>query len=237
MHISIIIPVFNEKNNIGILVKSIYEKLDITKFEVIIVDDNSNDGTSEILKDLEKNYKNLKIIIRTELPRDLSKSCQKGFDNTKYENILVMDGDLQHDPIYIPIMVDEFKKFNCDIVVGARDLLGNRIDGLSTLRQFASRFLIKIINISLKRKTSDPMSGYFLFKKQIYKKNKNLFFLKGYKILIDLIYSSKQDLNIRDINIKFRHRLGGLSKMNFKVLFTLLIFILRAIKFRYFVLR
>ncbi|SVE57285.1 uncharacterized protein METZ01_LOCUS510139, partial [marine metagenome] len=141
MYLSIIVPVFNEKDNISILVKEIYEKLHNIKFEVIIVDDNSTDGTIEVLKNLKKNYKDLKFIIRENLQRDLSKSCQEGFENSKYENILVMDGDLQHDPIYIPLMLNELNKYNCDIVIGARDLLKNRIEHLSFTRQLVSKIL------------------------------------------------------------------------------------------------
>ena len=227
MHLSIVIPIFNEKNNINLLIKDIYEKLKLTKFEVIIVDDSSNDGTIEVLKNLEKDFKDLKIINRKEFPRDLSKSCQLGFDNSKYENILVMDGDLQHDPIYITLMINEFEKYNCDIVIGARDLLSGNIEGLSLSRQIQSKICIKIIDVLLKRKTADPMSGYFLFKKKIYQKNKSLLFLSGYKILADLIYSSEQDLNIKDVKIEFKSRLKGRSKMNFRVVWILLIFILK----------
>ena len=150
-----------------------------------------------------------------------------GFDNAKYENILVMDGDLQHDPIYIPLMINEFEKYNCDIVIGARDLLSGNIEGLSLSRQIQSKICIKIVDMFLKRKTVDPMSGYFLFKKQIYERNKNVLFLKGYKILADLIYSTDQNLNIRDVKIDFKSRLKGRSKMNFRVVWILLVFILK----------
>ena len=229
MNLSIVIPVFNEKDNISLLVSNIYEKLYETKFEIIIIDDNSNDGTVEVLRNLETKYKDLKIIYRRDHPRDLSKSCKEGFENSKYENILVMDGDLQHNPIYIPEMINEFKNYNCDVVIGVRNLLSNRIKGLGFVRWNISKILIKIINIFLKRKTMDPMSGYFLFKKQIYTKNKNLLYLKGYKILADLIYSNKEELNIRDIKIEFRHRMGGMSKANFRVFFFVGFFILKRI--------
>jgi len=234
MYLSIIVPVFNEKDNISILVKEIYEKLHNIKFEIIIVDDNSTDGTIEVLKNLEKNYKDLRFIVRENLLRDLSKSCQEGFENSKYENILVMDGDLQHDPIYIPQMMNELNKNNCDIVVGARDLFTNRIEHLSFTRQLASKILINFVNFLFKKKTIDPMSGYFIFKKRIYDNNKNFLFFKGYKILIDLIYSNKQNLTVRDIIINFRYRRGGVSKMNYKVLIIILIFFIRTIWLRYF---
>ena len=229
MNLSVVIPLFNEKDNIGLLIRDIHEKLTETKFEIIIVDDNSNDGTIEVLKNIEKDYKNLKIINRKESIRDLSKSCQEGFENSKYENILVMDGDLQHDPIYIPGMINEFEKYDCDFVVGTRDLLTKRIEGLSLIRQYISKILIKTFNIFLKRKTMDPMSGYFLFKKEIYIKNKGLLYLKGYKILADLIYSSVGELNVRDMKIEFRHRMGGSSKANFRVFFFLVFFMLEKI--------
>jgi len=234
MYLSIIVPVFNEKDNISILVKEIYEKLHNIKFEIIIVDDNSTDGTIEVLKNLKKKYKDLKFIIRENLQRDLSKSCQDGFENSKYENILVMDGDLQHDPIYIPQMINELDKYNCDIVVGARNLFTNRIEHLSFTRQLVSKILINFVHILFKKKTIDPMSGYFIFKKQIYEKNKSFLFFKGYKILIDLIYSNKQNLDVRDIIINFRYRRGGVSKMNYKILIIIIIFFVRTIWLRYF---
>ena len=234
MYLSIIIPVFNEKDNIGILVKEIYDKLHNIKFEIIIVDDNSTDGTIEVLKNLEKNYRDLRFIVRENLRRDLSKSCQEGFENSKYENILVMDGDLQHDPAYIPQMINELNKNNCDIVIGARDLFTNRIEHLSFTRQLASKILINFVNFLFRKKTIDPMSGYFIFKKRIYDDNKNLLFFKGYKILIDLIYSNKQNLNVRDIIINFRYRRIGVSKMNYKILIIILIFFIRTIWLRYF---
>jgi len=234
MYLTIIVPVFNEKDNISILVKEIYEKLYNIKFEIIVVDDNSTDGTIEVLKNLKNKYKDLKFIIRENLQKDLSKSCQEGFENSKYENILVMDGDLQHDPFYIPQMMKELNKNNCDIVVGARDLFTNRIEHLSFTRQLASKILINFVNFLFKKKTIDPMSGYFIFKKRIYDNNKNFLFFKGYKILIDLIYSNKQNLTVRDIIINFRYRRGGVSKMNYKVLIIILIFFIRTIWLRYF---
>ena len=92
---SIVIPVFNEAKNLKILVPEIFKKLKKKKFELIIVDDNSNDETSKILEKFKK--KNFRHLIRKS-KRDLSKSCILGFKKARYKNILVMDGDLQHKP-------------------------------------------------------------------------------------------------------------------------------------------
>ena len=82
-----------------------------------------------------------------------------------------------------------------------------------------------MINFLLGNKTKDPMSGFFIFKKEIYIKNKKRLFSSGYKILSDLIYSSKNDLKIKDVNIRFDRRISGKSKMNLSILIILIYFI------------
>ncbi|OUU50896.1 MAG: hypothetical protein CBC25_07265 [Pelagibacteraceae bacterium TMED65] len=94
-NLTIVIPVYNEGKNLKKLISQIYRILPKKSFELIIVDDSSDDGTPEIMSKIHKN--NLRYIIRKE-KRDLSKSCIMGFEKAKYKNILVMDGDLQHKP-------------------------------------------------------------------------------------------------------------------------------------------
>ena len=105
-----------------------------------------------------------------------------------------MDGDLQHPPQYIEKMYNVFINQKCDFVVGSRDLLKRKNYGLSKIRRLFSIIIILIINFLLGNKTKDPMSGFFIFKKEIYTKNKKKLFSSGYKILSDLIYSSKNNL-------------------------------------------
>tara|TARA_Y100000768_G_C23878189_1_gene633870 strand:- start:54 stop:755 length:702 start_codon:yes stop_codon:yes gene_type:complete len=225
MKFSIVIPVYNEGNNLNLLVKKINFYLKKYKYEIIIVDDSSNDDSKNILKKLKKKFKNIKVIFRKKKPRDLSKSCSEGFEIAKFDYILVMDGDLQHNPKYIPEMVLKFKKNNCDFVIGARNLIKKRVKSLSFFRQSSSFIMIKFFDFLFGKKTIDPMSGFFLFKKKIYIRNKKKLFLKGFKILADLIYSEKK-LNATDITIKFDYRKKGESKLNFKILLILLNFII-----------
>jgi dolichol-phosphate mannosyltransferase len=225
MNFSIVIPVFNEKKNISLLISKILSSLKKRKYEIIIVDDSSNDGSEEVLLRLAKRVKKLKVIIRKNKIRDLSKSCRDGFEKSKFNKILVMDGDLQHNPKYIPKMIEQMKKYNCDCVVGSRDLTKSRVQSLSLIRQSASYILIKFFNIMFGKKTIDPMSGFFLFKRKIYQKNKNVLFLKGFKILADLIYANK-NIFVKDVLIKFDYRNKGKSKLNIKILFILIQFII-----------
>ena len=221
---TIVIPVYNEAKNLQILVPKIYKVLKNIKFELIIVDDNSSDDTSKILKKFKK--KNLHHLVRKK-KRDLSKSCIDGFKKAKYKDIVVMDGDLQHKPSDLKKILNIFYKYNTDVVVGTRDLFADKEHNLNFLRLIASRTLILIVNILLGRKTSDPMSGFFMFKKKIFIKSQEKLIKKGYKILLDLLYVKDQKIKVIDVNINFDSRMKGRSKMSLKILFNLVYMILK----------
>ena len=222
--LSVIIPVLNEEHNIIPLTNKIIQKLKKYKFEIIFVDDSSIDNSKKILNKLKLKYSFFKPILRSS-ERDLTKSCFDGIKKSKYENILIMDGDLQHDPIFIPKMFDKYIKNNLDLVVGARKLYKSNNPGLSETRRFASLMLIYFFSF-LNIKTKDPMSGFFLFKKKIFTKNKNRYFGKGFKILADLIINSKPKLKTEDVYIDFKKRNQNKSKMNYKVLLIIINFYL-----------
>ena len=221
--ISIVIPALNEEKNIKPLTKKIIENLRNIKFEIIFVDDNSVDQSKNVLLALSEKYKFFNPLLRKK-DRDLTQSCFDGIEKSKYPNILIMDADLQHNPKYIPIMLKVFNNNN-DVVVGARKLTSGRNKGLSEFRRFASVILIfffKIFNI----KTTDPMSGFFIFKKKLYKKNKKYYFGKGFKILADILINSKDKLKTKDVYIDFNRRYESESKMSFKILVILIQFYL-----------
>ena len=223
MKFSIVIPVFNESKNLPLLISEIYKALKKHTFELIIVDDNSSDGTFKILKKINK--KNFRYFIRKK-NRDLSRSCVLGFNKAKYKNILVMDGDLQHQPKDIKKLLKIFQLKKAHIVIGSRELFTRKKHNLSFMRLSASRILIFIVNILLGNKTSDPMSGFFIFKKEIFIRNKYKLFNKGYKILMDLIYLDGKYQKIYDVKINFANRKKGESKMNMKILLSLIYMIL-----------
>ena len=223
MKFSIVIPVYNESKNLPLLISQIYKVLENHTFELIIIDDNSSDGTFEVLNKIKK--KNFRFFIRKE-KRDLSRSCVLGFNKSKYKNILVMDGDLQHQPKDIKKLLKIFQLKKAHIVIGSRELFTRKKHNLSFMRLSASRILIFIVNILLGNKTSDPMSGFFIFKKEIFIRNKYKLFNKGYKILMDLIYLDEKYQKIYDVKINFANRKKGESKMNMKILLSLIYMIL-----------
>ena len=137
-----------------------------------------------------------------------------------------MDGDLQHKPSDIKKFLYLSDKINPDIIVGTRDLFKNKKHNLNIFRLFASRILILIVNLLLGNKTSDPMSGFFMFKKKIYVKSQKKLLKRGYKILLDLLYNKDQEIKVIDVKINFDSRMKGKSKMSVKVLLYLISMIL-----------
>lgn len=220
--ISIVIPILNEKKNLEKLCSLIIKNLNFKNYEIIFVDDSSTDGSEKILRKLSKKYKKIKYIIRKSKVKDLSKSCIEGFKKSIYQNILVMDGDLQHDPKDINKIIKAYVTNKADIAVGSRDLFNKKNEGLDFFRLIMSKILIIIVSLFLGKKTNDPMSGFFLFKKKIFlKSSKNLNKL-GYKILLDLIYSSNFKIKVVDVGINFKTRKLGNSKMSLKILIFLI---------------
>ena len=210
--LTIIIPVLNEENNIKKLIFLIKKNLRKFNYEIIFIDDNSTDNSKVIIKNHIS--QNLRYYLRKK-NKDLTLSCFLGIKKSKYENIIIMDSDLQHHPKYLPQMVNLYFKKKLDFVVAVRNF--NKDLELGVIRRFSSIFLSYVFNYFLGYRVSDPMSGFFLFKKSIYFKHKNFLFGKGWKILADLIYN-KEIFLIEEFPIIFLRRAGDKSKMNLNVL-------------------
>jgi len=218
---SIVIPTYNEKKNISLLIEKIKKYLKNHFYEIIVVDDNSNDGTKDILKKINLNNKNFSFYVRTKTEKGLSQSLIYGIKKSIFKNIIVMDGDLQHNPKYLPIIIKIFFNKKIDFLVCVRDF--RKRYGLSLIRYAASLLLIFFVNALLGKRVSDPMSGFFIFKKKIYLSNKKNIYGKGFKLLLDLIYSSKKMFKIYEHKIIFDKRKNNKSKMNFIVIYHILI--------------
>lgn len=226
--ISVIIPTYNEKNNI-FKISSKLKKIKIIS-EIIFIDDDSNDGTyNEIIK-----YKSKKIkgYLRKSNIKDLSKSVVYGVRKAKYKNIVVMDCDLQHNPNYITKMWKKFNGSKYDIIIANRFYNQKILGNLGFIRSFVSLSTITLINLIFGKKTTDPLSGFFLCKKNIVLKFEKSFFLNGYKILFDIIYNGKANLVIGHQHIKFNKRKYEKSKFNLRII---IIFLRQMIYTKFFV--
>ena len=205
------------------------EKL-LPKGAIIFVDDNSTDNSEIILKKIITKYKKFKAILLRGNNRNLSKSVIIGSNKAKGDLIAVMDADLQHRPKDLKKMYLYLKKNKkIDLLIGCRNLnFKNKFRKLSIIRLILSKTLIFFIDTLLGKKTADPMSGFFIFKKNLMNYNRN-FYAKGFKILLDIIYSSKKKIIIKDFKIYFQFRHAEHSKISIKVLIHLLLSILKKI--------
>ena len=221
---SIIIPVLNEEKNINKLTLKIKKYCKNYNYEVIFVDDNSLDASQKILQSLSKKFKNINFHIIKEKKKDLSASIILGIKKSKYNSIVVMDGDLQHDPKYLPNIFDIYNKNNPDFLICVRDFKKRR--GLSILRYFASLALILVVNTLLHKKTSDPMSGFFIFKKKLFYKYRRSLFGRGFKFLFDILYQ-KNNFKVIEHKILFKKRKNNSSKMSLRILLSLVFLIFK----------
>jgi len=211
--ISIIIPTFNESQNIVGILKAIGENLPLNlPTEAIVVDDNSPDGTGRIVEEYIKNFKKIAnytidVIHRT-AKKGLSSAILKGVQYANGDTIVVMDSDFSHPPQIIPRLVEALKKHHCDIVVASRYVKGggNR-DKFK--RKLLSKIGNKIAKSSFGINISDPMSGFFAFKRSILRGLK--FDAIGYKMLLEILVKTK-GTKVTEIPYIFKDRELGSSK-------------------------
>ena len=217
--ISVIIPTYNEKKNITKISKKLLKQKIVS--EIIFVDDDSSDGSYLEIKKLKKKKK-INGFLRKKKPRDLSSSVLYGVRKSKKNLVLIMDSDLQHDVQYINLMKKKMQTSKSDILIASRFQKKKISGNLGALRSLFSFFAISAISFVFGKKTSDPLSGFFLCKKNLILKFEKNFYAKGYKILFDVIYNGKKDIKIQELNIIFKKRSFEKSKFNFRIIWLFL---------------
>ncbi len=214
--ISIILPTYNESQNIVNILKSIKENIPKgISTETIVIDDNSPDGTGKIVDDYISNIKkiaeNTIDIIHRTAKNGLSSAILNGIQRSKGDTILVMDSDFSHPPQIIPKMIEAIKHSQYDLVVASRYITGGKIQGWSIKRKLMSKVATFIAKKGLNVKTKDPMSGFFAFKKNII--NELNFDALGYKFLLELLVKTK-GVHVKEIPYTFENRTLGSSKLD-----------------------
>lgn len=215
MDLSVIIPTYNEKENIKKLLENLYKEFKDNKIngEVIIVDDNSPDKTGEIVEKLKKRYKTLQIIHRKG-KLGLSSAVLEGFAVSKSSILGVMDADLSHPAEKVPEMFKAIKNNEAEFVIGSRYIKNGKIVGWGAYRKVLSKGATLFARVFTKVK--DPMTGFFMIQKKCIE-NKKLN-PKGFKILLEIIIKADYK-NVKEIPITFVNRTEGKSKAGFGEIF------------------
>ena len=218
--ISIIIPTYNESQNIVKILKSIKENLPTNIIsQTIVVDDNSPDGTGKIVEEYLKDFKKIADhtieIIHRKAKDGLGSAILKGIQQASGDTIVVMDCDFSHPPQIIPKLIESIKKYQYDIAVASRYIKGGKINGWSIKRKIMSKFATLIAKKGLGIDAKDPMSGFFAFKKNILN-GLNIDAI-GYKILLEILVKTK-NVTIKEIPYTFQDREFGSSKLSIKTI-------------------
>mgnify|MGYP001166224958 FL=1 len=223
--ISIVIPTFNEQNNISGIIDQLL-KLDINyEIEIIVVDDNSIDGTAAFVREFSRIDRRVRLIIR--MGRSgLSSAIKEGCLCASGEVIAVMDADGQHDPLYIEQALNKLEINKFDILVGSRFIEGSKIKGLSKRRERSSSIANYLARLSLYgfySHLTDYMSGFILFKRNSCIKFIEKIDVNGFKFFYELLALSKGKLKVIEIPLVFKERIYGNSKLDFPVVWDFLI--------------
>lgn len=218
--LAVIVPSYNERENVALLYEKVTAALGATPFEFIVVDDNSPDGTSEVVREMARHNQNVRGIHRLGR-RGLSSAVVEGILASAAPYFAVIDADLQHDETILPQMLE--KAIAGDhIVVGTRySAEGSVGEGLSKAREAGSRFATKLSSLVTGKSLSDPMSGFFLMRRSVFDEVAPSLSDDGFKILLDIIVSAGRsrarqgkELRIGEVPYTFRPRHAGESKMS-----------------------
>lgn len=216
IELSVIVPTFNEKENIIPFleeIETILKSINVV-YEIIFIDDNSPDNTWKVIEKLSENNPNLKLIRRFQ-ERGLSSAVIRGMETAKGKYFLIMDVDLQHDPKIIPQMLNEIQ--TNDVVIASRNHKHGSYGNFSNCRRKLSLLANYLSQKILSYSISDPMSGYFMIKKEIFYTLAPRLNPRGFKILLEILGKSK-NLRIAEVGYSFRTRKYGKSKLNINVI-------------------
>jgi dolichol-phosphate mannosyltransferase len=225
MQNSVVIPTYNEAGNITLLLERLSGVLP-PKSEIIIVDDNSPDGTGKIAEKMKKTCKNLRVIHRKG-KQGIGSAYKDGFRMARGEYIFEMDADLSHDPKYIPMFLEKIKSYDC--VIGSRYEQGGGVPDWGIYRRLISRGANTLASLILGLHLPDVTSGYRVYRKSVLEKIdldsiKSNFYAFQVEIALRV---KKAGFSIGTIPIVFPDRRKGTSKMGVSEILRFFIMILR----------
>jgi len=216
LEVAIVVPTFNEIENVDALVSVLQAALNGHPHEIIIVDDDSPDGTADRVREIAKRDLRVRCIQRIGR-RGLSGAFIEGALATAASVVGVIDGDMQHDERLLPAMLETLRSQNLDVVIGSRYLerggLGNWTGGRSRASQWATALARRVTGVTL----SDPMSGFFIVRSDVLRRLAPELSGIGFKILLDIFVTAPRPLQFVELPYRFRARSLGTSKMDAKV--------------------
>jgi dolichol-phosphate mannosyltransferase len=211
--LSIVVPTFNERDNVTVLYRRLDATLKDVSWEVIFVDDNSPDGTWDVVRGLAQQDSRVRCVRRIGR-RGLSGACIEGILASSAPYAAVIDADLQHDETQLPKMVALLQSGEADLVVGSRYIEGYKAEGFNKQRAGASAVATEIARRALKVEIADPMSGFFMIRRDRFEELAPELSIQGFKILLDVVATGQGKLRTVEVPYTFGARQHGESKLD-----------------------
>ncbi len=224
--LAVIIPTYNEAANIAAIVSGLKKTLRDIDWELIVVDDDSPDGTAEQVRALGCGHPRVRVLQRIGR-RGLSSACIEGMLATTAPYLAVMDADLQHDEALLPRMLERMKVAELDIVVGSRYVPGGGLGDWDARRRSMSRLAGIIGRRLIRADLKDPMSGFFMLRAEVLHQCVRRLSGVGFKILLDIFATHPGRLRFEEMPYEFRSRQAGASKLDHAVLWDYLLMLLQ----------
>lgn len=213
--LSVIVPTFQEKSNVTLLVQKLDRALAGIAWEVIFVDDNSPDGTAAEVKAVAAEDARVRCLLRIGR-RGLAGACIEGILSSSAPFVAVMDSDLQHDEMLLPRMFSLLRTGGADLVVGSRYVDGGN-SALSKRRDAISRSATALTRRLTGVTLTDPMSGFFMMRRDRFGPLAPSLSSEGFKILLDIVLTARGALRVREEPYRFSERQHGESKLDARV--------------------
>jgi dolichol-phosphate mannosyltransferase len=211
--LAIVLPTFNESGNVGPLVDRLEKALQGIRYEVIFVDDDSPDGTADVVRLLAERHDNVRVLQRIGR-RGLASACIEGILGTAAPYVAVMDADMQHDEAVLPEMLRRIRDENLDLVVGSRNIAGGSMGEFTQWRVKLSHLGRRLSLMGAEHELSDPMSGFFMVRLAAFEQFAHRLSGIGFKILLDIVLSAGPGLRIGEVPYRFGQREHGESKLD-----------------------
>lgn len=216
--LTVVAPTFNERENVGPLLERLRAALAGISFQTIFVDDNSPDGTAEVVKAIAANDHTVFCLKRVGR-RGLAGAVIEGMLASAAPFVAVIDADLQHDETLLPKMLASLRAGDADLAIGSRFLAPGGADvGLSPVRKAGSRLANALARGVLRAEISDPVSGLFMLRRELVDRVAPLLSPHGFKILFDVVASQPSPPRIVEFPYQFAERTAGDSKMDGRVI-------------------
>lgn len=211
--LAVVIPTYNEYDNIAELICRLEIALDGLSWELLFVDDDSPDGTAELIASFARRDPRIRLVHRIGR-RGLSSACIEGILATSANYVAVMDADMQHDEALLPSMLGRLRAESLDLVVGTRNADGGSMGEFCPSRQLLSRVGRRFSQTVCQCTITDPMSGFFLLNRSFFLEVVHRLHGGGFKILVDMLSSASRPVRLAELGYTFRLRQHGESKLD-----------------------